>query len=90
MNGKLVFKYLQGIGYYCWINSKEVVVFVIDNFSYLVLVNVDMDDFILLVSDVGCCIKKFLNGNLLFIQCNEVGLWQIMELLFYCWGNYQL
>lgn len=88
-NGKPVFKYLQGIGYYCWINSKEVAVFVIDNPSYLALANVDTDDLIPLASDVGRCIKKLPNGNLSFIQRNEAGLWQIMELSLYRRGNYQ-
>lgn len=88
-NGKPVFKYLQGIGYYCWINSKEVAVFVIDNPSYLALTNVDSDDLIPLATDVGRCIKKLPNGNLSFVQRNEAGLWQIMELSLYRRGNYQ-
>lgn len=88
-NGKPVFKYLQGIGYYCWINSKEVAVFVIDNPSYLALTNVDSDDLIPLATDVGRCIKKLPNGNLSFVQRNEAGLWQIMEMSLYRRGNYQ-
>ena len=88
-NGKPVFKYLQGIGYYCWINSKEVAVFVIDNPSYLALANVDTDDLIPLASDVGRCIRKLPNGNLSFVQRNEAGLWQIMELSLYRRGSYQ-
>ncbi len=88
-NGKPVFKYLQGIGYYCWLNSKEVAVFVIDNPSYLALTNVDSDDLIPLATDVGRCIKKLPNGNLSFVQRNEAGLWQIMELSLYRRGNYQ-
>ena len=88
-NGKPVFKYLQGIGYYCWINSKEVAVFVIDDPSYLALANVDTDDLIPLATDVGRCIRKLPNGNLSFVQRNEAGLWQIMELSLYRRGSYQ-
>lgn len=87
-NGKPVFKYLQGIGYYSWINSKEVAVFVVDNPSYLALANVDSDDLIPLATDVGRCIKKLPNGNLSFVQRNEAGAWQIMELSLYRRGDF--
>jgi hypothetical protein len=86
-NGKPVFKYLQGIGYYSWINSKEVAVFMVDNPSYLALANVDSDDLVPLATDVGRCIKKLPNGNLSFVQRNDAGAWQIMELSLYRRGN---
>lgn len=79
-NGKPVFKYLQGIGYYCWVNSKEVAVYVIGNPGYLALANVDTDELVPLATNVGRCIKKLPNGNLTFVQKNEFGTWQIMEL----------
>ncbi|PTM13668.1 MAG: hypothetical protein DA408_05920 [Bacteroidetes bacterium] len=82
-NGKPVFKYLQGIGYYTWVNSKEVAVFVLDNPNYLALANVDTDELLPLATNVGRCIKKLPNGNLTFVQKNEQGIWQIMELSLY-------
>lgn len=86
-NGKPVFKYLQGIGYYSWINSKEVAVFVIDNPNYLALANVDSDELTPLATDVGRCIKRLPNGNLAFVQRNVAGAWQIMEMSLYSRGN---
>ncbi|MEM1214865.1 MAG: hypothetical protein AAGJ82_04230 [Bacteroidota bacterium] len=82
-NGKPVFKYLQGIGYYSWVNSKEVAVFVVDNPSYLALANVDTDDLIPLATDVGRCIQKLPNGNLAFMQRNVRGVWDLMEVSLY-------
>lgn len=79
-NGRPVFKYLRGIGYYTWINSKEVAVFVIDNPNYLALANVDTDEQVPLATNIGRCIKKLPNGNLVFVQKNEYNAWQIMEL----------
>ncbi|MEL7221855.1 MAG: hypothetical protein AAGJ93_11080 [Bacteroidota bacterium] len=82
-NGKPVFKYLQGIGYYSWLNSKEVAVYVVGNPSYLALANVDTDELLNLATNVGRCIKKLPNGNLTFVQQNTAGVNQIMELSLY-------
>ncbi len=79
-NGRPVFKYLRGIGYYSWINSKQVAVFMIGKPNYLALANVDTDEEIRLADNIGRCIKKLPNGNLVFVQKNEYGAWQIMEL----------
>jgi hypothetical protein len=82
-NGKPVFKYLQGIGYYSWINSKEVAVYVVGNPSYLALANVDTDELVSLATNVGRCIKKLPNGNLTFVQQTASGVNQLMELSLY-------
>lgn len=82
-NGRPVFKYLRGIGYYEWINSKEVAVFVVDNPNYLALANVDTDDLVPLATNVGRCIKRLPNGNLAFVQKTDFGTWQIKELSLY-------
>lgn len=82
-NGRPVFKYLSGIGYYTWLNSKEVAVFMVDNPNYLALANVDTDEQVPLATNIGRCIKKLPNGNLTFVQKNEFGAWQLMELSLY-------
>ncbi|MEZ4986283.1 MAG: hypothetical protein R2795_14790 [Saprospiraceae bacterium] len=82
-----MFKYLQGIGYYTWVNSKEVAVFMIGNPNYLALANVDTDELTPLANNVGRCITKLPNGNLAFVQQNEMGTWQIMELSLYRRSN---
>jgi len=82
-NGRPVFKYLRGIGYYEWLNSKEVAVFVVDNPNYLALANVDTDDLVPLATNVGRCIRKLPNGNLAFVQKTEYGAWLLKEMSLY-------
>lgn len=82
-NGRPVFKYLKGIGYYCWLNSKQVAVWMVDNPSYLALANVDTDELIPIATNAGRCVKKMPNGNLAFVQKTDFGTWDIMELSLY-------
>jgi hypothetical protein len=86
-NGRPVFKYLSGIGYYEWINSKEVAVFVVDQPNYLALANVDTDDLIPVATDVGRCMQKLPNGNLAFVQKTAYGSWKIKEFSLYSRGR---
>lgn len=83
-NGRPVFKYLRGIGYYAWINSKQVAVFVVDNPSYLALANVDTDELVPIATNTGRCIRKLPNGNLAYVQKSEYSnAWRLMEVSLY-------
>ncbi|RME95406.1 MAG: hypothetical protein D6772_13255, partial [Bacteroidetes bacterium] len=86
-NGRPVFKYLTGIGYYEWINSKEVAVFIVDRPNYLALANVDTDDLIPVATNVGRCMSKLPNGNLAFVQKTSFGAWKIKEFSLYSRGR---
>ncbi len=78
--GKPVFKYLNGIGYYLWINSKKVAVFMVDNPNYLAVADVDTDQLEPVATNVGRCFKKLSNGNLAFVKKNDFdNNWVIME-----------
>ena len=79
-NGKPIFKYLNGIGYYEWLNSKQVAVFMVDNPNVLAIANTDTDNLEPVSTGVGRCFKKLSNGNLAFVKKNEFDNdWAIME-----------
>ncbi len=78
-NGSPVFKYLNGIGYYTWLNSRQLGLFMVDNPSYLAIADVNSDEVIPIARNVGRCFTKLPNGNLAYVQKNEFGGWVIME-----------
>ena len=79
-NGKPVFKYLNNIGYYEWLNSKKVAVFIVDNPSQLAVADVDTDELEPVAVGVGRCFKKLSNGNLAFVKKSAFDNdWAIME-----------
>lgn len=79
-NGKPIFKYLNNIGYYEWINSKNVAIFVVDNPNFLAIANTDTDKLEPVATGVGRCFKKLSNGNLAFVKKNDFDNdWAIME-----------
>ncbi len=78
-NGKPVFKYINGIGYYHWINSTQVAVYMVDNPSYLALADTRTDELQTIASNTGRCFKRMRNGNLAFVQKSDFNNWYIME-----------
>ncbi len=78
-NGKPVFKYLTGIGYYNWINGSEVAVFIVDNPSYLAIADTRTDDVYPIATNVGRCFQKLSNGSLVYVQKSDSGTWLLME-----------
>jgi hypothetical protein len=78
-NGKPVFKYLNGIGYYDWINSYEVVVFMVDDPNYLGIADTRSDQVRPLATNVGRCFKKMRNGHIVFVQKSPNGEWLLMR-----------
>ena len=78
-NGKPIFKYINGIGYYHWLNSTQIVIYMVDNPSRLELAKTDTDDTQVIASNVGRCFKRMRNGNLAFVQKNDFDNWYIME-----------
>jgi hypothetical protein len=78
-NGRPVFKYLNGMGYYCWLNNREVALFKVGSPNTLVLANTDTDQETLLATNAGRCLHKMPNGNLAYVQKNDFSPWTIME-----------
>lgn len=78
-NGKPVFKYLTGIGYYHWLSGYQVAVFIVDNPNYLAIADTRTDQVTPFANDPGRCFMKMPNGNLAFVQKNPGGNWVLME-----------
>lgn len=79
-NGRPLFKYITNIGYYRWLNSTKVAVFMIDNPNYLALVDVRTDKVTRLTSNVGRCLQVVPGGNLAFVHKATERTWYIKEL----------
>lgn len=78
-SGRPIFKYLTGIGYYHWLNSYQVAVFIVDDPSYLGIVDTRSDKLEAIATNPGRCFKKLPNGNLAYVQKSDFSLWKIME-----------
>lgn len=78
-NGKPVFKYLNGIGYYLWLSSYEVAVFMVDSPSYLGIADTRSDEVRPIATNVGRCFRKLRNGHIVFVQKSPYGDWLLMR-----------
>lgn len=78
-NGKPVFKYLTGIGYYLWLNSNEVAVFMTDNPNYLGVADTRLDQVRPLATNVGRCFRRLRNGHIIYVQKSTYGDWLLMR-----------
>lgn len=78
-NGKPVFKYLTGIGYYLWLNTNEVAVFMTGPAPYLGVADVRSDQVRQLASNVGRCFRRTRNGHIIYVQKSLYGDWMIMR-----------
>lgn len=77
-NGKPVFKYINGIGYYEWLNSVQLALFLVGNPNTLALASVDTDRPRTLANNVGRCFRRLPNGNLAYVS-KETSTWTIVE-----------
>lgn len=79
-NGKPVFKYLQGIGYYQWLNSYQVAVYMVESArNYLGIADIRSDEVTPLATNTGRCFAKLPNDNLAYIQKGANNISLIME-----------
>ncbi len=79
-NGKPVFKYVTNIGYYTWMNSQQVAVFITDPTApYLGIADLRTDQVRRLATNVGRTLRMTRDGKLLYIQKSGFGPWQLMS-----------
>ena len=78
-NGKPIFKYLNRIGYYHWMNSTNVAVFITESPNYLAIADTRNDRVEKVAENVGRCFKKLRNGNLAYVKKGDFNNWFIME-----------
>ena len=77
-NGKPVFKYINGIGYYEWLNSAQLALFLVGNPNTLALAAADSDRPRTLANNVGRCFRRLPNGNLAYVS-KQTPSWTIVE-----------
>lgn len=77
-NGRPVFKYIAGVGYYEWLNSSQLALFLVGNPNTLALAAADSDSPRTLANNVGRCFKRLPNGNLAYVS-KETPSWSIVE-----------
>lgn len=78
-NGKPVFKYLTGIGYYQWMNSSQVAIHKNGSPNSLVIADTRTDQTVKVADNIGRCIRTLSNGNLVYVQKDNDKPWQLME-----------
>ncbi len=77
-NGKPIFKYIENVGYFQWINSRKIALFLVDDQSQLVLADVATDEVKELARNVGRCFKVIpRSGGLAFVQKATPRTWYI-------------
>ena len=77
-NGKPVFKYVNGIGYYEWLNSVQLALFLVGNPNTLAIASADTDRPRTLANNVGRCFRRLPNGNLAYVS-KQTPSWTIVE-----------
>lgn len=77
-NGRPVFKYIAGVGYYEWLNSSQLALFLVGNPNTLALASADSDSPRTLANNVGRCFKRLPNGNLAYVS-KQTPSWSIVE-----------
>lgn len=77
--GRPVFKYLNKVGYYSWIDSRRLALFVVETPNYLGIASTDSDQITPIATYVGRCFERLPNGNMAYVQKSDVRPWMLME-----------
>lgn len=78
--GKPVFPTIRNIGYYHWINQRNVLLHVVGNPTLLIIANTSDGSYKKITSDVGRCFQRLKNGNVAFIKKESPTKWSLCEL----------
>ncbi len=70
---------IKNVGYYSWLDSKNVALFLVNKPSQIALVNTDTKDPLIFSSDIGRCMQSNTNGNLLYVHKITDEYWYIKE-----------
>ncbi len=77
---KRILPRLGNVGYHCWLNEKEVALFLVDEINTLAIANIYDESKKEVASYVGRTLKKTKDGNLLFIDKSLGSKWFIKSL----------
>ena len=75
--GRRLMENLNNVGYHLWISNVEVVLYLVDYPSKLVLANTETEEFTQLMTHVGRCFKLSPDGDLLFIHKLSTTTWYL-------------
>ncbi len=78
-NGQPVFKYLNKIGYYQWLNSRQVVLFLVGNPNQLVVAETFNDRLTPIATNPGRCFRMLPDGSLAFVLKSDFDTWKIVK-----------
>lgn len=79
--GKEVFRYQKGIGYYQWLNSNKVALFIVDKpFNRMAVTDVVSESALRFEFQPGRSFAILSNGNLACIEKNDNGDWYIKSI----------
>ena len=67
----------SNVGYHCWLNQRQVALFLVQNPISLVLYDVVDDESIPIEEKVGRCLKKDSQGNLVFVHKTTSSIWYL-------------
>ena len=79
-NGKPVFPTIRNIGYHYWVNSRNVLLYIVNQPNLLVIANTQDQSYNQITSNVGRCFKRLPNGNIAFVKKETDDKWQLCEL----------
>ena len=77
-NGRPVFPTMNGTGYYEWLNSAQVALYLVKNPSALAMASIDSDAPRELATRTGRCFARQPNGNLAYVDKSKLP-WRILE-----------
>jgi len=78
-DGKPIFKYIHNVGYYQWINSRQVALFLVDKPNQLAIAEVDYDRITPIATNPGRCFRLLPDGQLAYVQKADYGVSTIMK-----------
>lgn len=70
---------IKNVGYHAWLDDKSVALFLVNKPNQIALVNIDSKDPLIFSSDIGRCLAKNANGNLLYVHKLTDDYWYIKE-----------
>ncbi|MEM9821627.1 MAG: hypothetical protein AAF985_11165 [Bacteroidota bacterium] len=82
-NGRPILPNVTNIGYHCWLNPREVALFLVgrnDDPHQLALANVQQEDITTITGNIGRCIHRMPRGGVAFIQKLSERSWLIKEI----------
>lgn len=88
-DGRPVFKYYDNIGYYYWLNSGQVAVFLVGNPSQLAIADTRTDKLTPVATNAGRCFRRLPNGNLVYVQKSNYDSWKLRQKKLYGSGSDQ-